>query len=186
MRIARGAFLVCWLGAALSSITSTSFAADGLGLTPAANTPAWARWQGRISLSDTAPVWRANLGGNDAAGLRAARLSVMGDYYFTDPLLGERGGFRATSGVIVGLRSQVGRFEAEAPADTLAAPYLGVGYTGLSGRGAWRYSADLGLLAQSPGDNAIRLGRASGGNTEDLQRDVRFGPSLQLGVSYSF
>lgn len=187
MRIARGAFLVGCLGTAMAAISSASVAADGLGLTPAADTPAWARWQGRISLSNTAPVWRAGLAGYDTTGLRPASVSVLGDYYFTDPLLGgSGGGFRATSGVIVGLRTQAGRPGTDAVADSSAAPYVGLGYTGLSSGGGWRYSADLGLLAQTPGNGLVRFGRPLGSNTDDLARDVRLGPSLQLGMSYSF
>ena len=186
MRIARGAFLAWSLGAALASIVTTSWAADGTGLTPSADTPAWSRWQGRISFTAAAPVWHAGLGGYETAGLRAASVSVLGDYYFTAPLLGGSGGFRATSGVIVGLRAQPGRSEPDATVDTLATPYVGLGYTGLSPHGAWRYSADLGLIGQSLGNSTVRFGRAQGSNPDDLQHDTRLGPSLQLGVSYSF
>ena len=64
---------------------------------------------------------------------------------------------------------------------------MGVGYTGLSVRGGWSVSADLGLVAQNP-SNAVRLGRlfGSGQNLDDMVRDLRMTPMFQLGVSYAF
>lgn len=66
-------------------------------------------------------------------------------------------------------------------------PYLGVGYTGLSNQGGWGFSADIGLVARHPGQ-AVRLGRVFSGtqSVDDLLRDLRLSPLLQLGVSYSF
>jgi len=137
----------------------------------------------------------------------------MGDYYFTRSLpgLGTQGGFRATSGLIVGPRSQAWSGQpgfgaatafslgnrltlGAAPSSrdpstesTTTLPYLGVGYTGLSTRSGWGFSADLGLLAQYPG-NAVRFGRSfsSGQSLDDTIRDLRMTPMFQLGVSYSF
>ena len=71
--------------------------------------------------------------------------------------------------------------------DSATLPYLGVGYSGLSLRGGWSFSADLGLVAFAPG-NAVKLGRVIGGTQglDDLLRDLRMSPVIQLGVSYSF
>jgi hypothetical protein len=62
-----------------------------------------------------------------------------------------------------------------------------VGYTGLSARSRWSFSADVGIVAQNP-SNAVRLGRlfGSGQNLDDIVRDLRMTPMFQLGVSYAF
>jgi hypothetical protein len=137
----------------------------------------------------------------------------MGDYYFSRSLVGARqlGGFRATSGLIVGPRSLLGSAQggfasgnafsigsrsiglAPAPlagdpaAETTTAPYLGVGYTNLSVRNGWSFNADLGLVAQGSGSGA-RLGRGltGGQSLDDAVREMRMTPLLQLGVSYAF
>lgn len=175
----------------------------------------WARWQGRLSLGLTAPTGRFDSFGADGGGLKVGSLSLLGDYYFTDALrIGSHaGGFRATSGVIVGQRSTLWSGQAsltssrgvlgmerrvlgpltsapllpDAGADTSAVPYLGLGYTGLSLRSRWSFSADLGMVARSPG-NAVKLGRVFSGSqgVDDLLRELRLAPVLQLGVSYSF
>jgi hypothetical protein len=125
--------------------------------------------------------------------------------------VGQLGGFRASSGLIIGPRRMLGTgqpaltatnafsignrlfgqpastYTVDAPSDNATLPYLGVGYTGLSVRSAWSFSADLGLVAQSPG-SAARIGRVFGGgqSLDDVVRDMRMAPLLQLGVSYAF
>jgi hypothetical protein len=65
-------------------------------------------------------------------------------------------------------------------------PYLGIGYTGLSSRGGFSFSADLGVVALTPGSD-VRFGRAPAGpNLDEAVRDLRLTPMVQLGVSYSF
>jgi hypothetical protein len=195
-----------------------SAADDGQGLAVSRDQADWSRWQGRISIGNGGgnSFWRTpSLLDQDTA--RPVSLSLMGDYYFTRSLLGvgTQGGFRATSGLIVGPRSQawsgqpglgagsafsvgnrllLGSAAGTAPylrdpstEGTATLPYLGVGYTGLSPRGGWSFSADLGLVAQYPG-NAVRLGRAfgSGQSLDDAVRDLRMAPMFQFGVSYSF
>ena len=177
--------------------------------------PAWARWQGRVSLGLTAPAGRALSLATPGAGLQADRLSVLGDYYFGDisRARGYAGGFRATSGVIVGSRSPLWSGQAslsasrgllgverqvtgllpalpsvaDPNAETTAVPYFGLGYTGLSLRSKWSFSADLGMVARSPG-GVVKLGRVFTGSqgVDDLLRELRLAPMLQLGVSYSF
>ena len=198
----------------LSGITALAFAASahaagGEGLIANPDHVPWARWQMRISVSSVAPApyaygwtgpWRNRRG-----------FDSMGDYYFSTALTlsGTSGGFRATSGFIVGPSTQrwidqpglaVGRaislsnpsWRTNAPpllgdgaTGTAARPYLGIGYTGLSPRGGWSFSADLGLTAQP---QAVRFGRsASGAQALDAAiLDLRFAPILQFGVSYSF
>jgi hypothetical protein len=149
----------------------------------------------------------------DATGLKINGLSLMGDYFFGRSLVGnaDPSGFRTTGGVFYGPRSQLtaGRplvgnqrsllnFDRYVPpasdapasdssADVSALPYLGVGYTGLSVKGGWRINADFGMMALSPG-SSVKFGKVLGGtqSLDDVVRDLRLSPVLQLGVSYSF
>jgi hypothetical protein len=186
---------------------------QGDGLTANPDRLSWARWQGRLSLGSSLPTWQPNLGGAEAMGLKVDSVSLVGDYYFSRSLVGHRssGGFRTTGGLIHGPRSQltsgrpllgsqpagfsverhlVGAADGAGPdgaADIATLPYLGIGYTGLSLKGGWRFNADLGMMALSPG-NSVKLGRVVGGtqSLDDLLREMRLAPVLQLGVSYSF
>ena len=182
----------------LVAAASAAQAGDGAGITPSAEQFQWARWQGRVSV------------GAEPAGLKLNTVSLMGDYYFTGSLLGSRraGGFRATSGLLLGPRTQswlgqpglsagsafsittqaFGQPTAlpaagETPTDTATLPYLGLGYTGLSLRGGWSFNADLGLVARSPG-NVVKFGRSQ--SLDETVRELRLAPLLQFGVSYSF
>ena len=172
-------------------------------------TQVWAQWQGRVSIGNAAPVGRAPFKAQDFAAQRPGSLSLVGDYYLFRSLIGHgsMGGMRATGGVILGPRSQAfaglpgagtgGSFSIgsrllgtsampytnDVAGDLATLPYLGLGYTGLSTRSGWSFSADLGLLAQSPG-NVVRFGR--GQSLDDVVRELRLAPMLQLGVSYAF
>ena len=181
-----------------TAAASAAQASDATGITPSAEQLRWARWQGRVSV------------GAEPAGLKLNTVSLMGDYYFTSSLLGSRraGGFRATSGLLLGPRTQswLGQpglnagsafsistqvfgqtatlpAAGETPSDNATLPYLGLGYTGLSMRGGWSFNADLGLVARSPG-NVVKLGRNQ--SLDDTVRELRLSPLLQFGVSYSF
>jgi hypothetical protein len=205
---------------------STAFAAEGEGLTTSP------RWQCRVllgtgsslnALGNAAPTsdkWVGSTAAN--GGLTVRSLSVLGDYYFGNRVaqrasLGGSagasgdtlsGGFRATSGVLLGqrsgaypllnlasparnfnvdLRSAYAPPSEPAPAEANAVPYVGVGYTGASTKGRWGFSADVGVMALNPG-SAVKLGRVVGGgqNLDDVLREMRVSPMLQLGVSYSF
>lgn len=209
MRTAQKAMLLC-CGVLLASATG---ATNGDGLKAPAGDLTWARWQARISLGATAPAWRASLIESEPAGLRVNAISVSGDYYFSEALFNRRslGGLRATGGLLVGPRALAttgqptlgargSSFAAErrlltaaAPgssettSDISSVPYFSFGYTGLSLRGTWSFSADLGVMALQPG-NAVRLGRVVGGTQsfDDVWRDLRWAPVLQMGVSYAF
>ena len=175
----------------------------------AAEATTWAHWQGRLSLAlPAAAPWQY---GVESPAFKSGSASFMGDYYFSRSLVGPKqlGGFRATSGLIVGSRSApfvaapaLGdsrglsatsrRFAApgitgDTPNDTSALPYLGLGYTNLSARGGWGFSADLGLLGQTAG-GSVRLGRSFNvsQSLDDAVRELRATPLLQLGVSYAF
>jgi hypothetical protein len=210
MRHSTGVLAGAGIGLLLSA--GVGMAAEGQGLTVKRDAAAWSTWQGRVSVGSTSTFWRSSLIDPDA---RPSSLSLMGDYYFSRSLLGlgTQGGFRATTGLILGPRGQAwsgqpglgagGAFSVgnrlfgssagavpylrDPSTETATLPYLGVGYTGLSARGGWSVSADLGLVAQSP-SNAVRLGRlfGSGQNLDDVVRDLRMTPMFQLGVSYAF
>ena len=205
-----------WIFAALVSLSAAmpAVAAEGSGLTPHPDPSPWVqRWQGRLSLSVQSPSFRTSLGSDDA-NLQITGISLMGDYYFARalPLLASDGGFRATSGLILGgraptwaARPQLGgqvaslsverrpagtglaAYGADPTADSATKPYLGLGYSGLSAKRAWSFSADLGLVALAAG-NAVKLGRVFNGGPalDDVVRDMRVAPVVQLGVSYSF
>lgn len=202
------------VGLALVLIAESAAAADPVRAASPSRTSVeaapWAQLQGRVSFGSATSA-ASRIGTQEMDG-RTPGMSLMGDYYFTSSLLGAGtlGGFRATSGLIVGPRSQAwagqpglgagGAFSvgtrlfgsAALPAslrdpasETAAMTYFGVGYTGLSGRGGWSFSADLGVAAPGPG--AVQLGRAFGGqNLDDAVRDVRMRAMFQLGVSYAF
>ena len=197
---------------AFTAFVGLAHAADGNGLTVDAEGGVWPRWQGRLSIGGVPAAPRGAILSAINVG-NPSNLSLLGDYYLTGSMLGPKrnGGFRATSGVIVGGRSAAGLAggsiaaappglsadrrlfgmaaapAAEGVADTSAAPYLGLGYTGLSVRGGWSFNADLGLVSQTR-NGAVRLGRAIAGNQslDDAVRDMRWSPLLQLGVFYSF
>lgn len=171
------------LGAATAICSLTAVAADGLSMRDAA----WPRWQTRISISAPAAL--------PGAETRPLSASLLGDYYFSLPRLlplSAQGGLRATSGVITvsgGNGSGLARQSLSGADAPESLPYLGLGYTRLSARGGWGFSADVGLVAQNPA-NAWRLGRALLGNPrqdlDDAVRSLRLAPHLQLGVRYTF
>lgn len=172
-------------------------AAEGLAVPESA----WQRWQARAALStyDSSP--------------RLAAASLVGDYYFRGLRLGSTGttgGFRATSGLVLGAGSamlgaagvpsrmgnglslghlamswvQPGADPGDAGA-TL--PYLGLGYTAISAGSGFSFTADVGVVAQNPSVTSGQ-GRALFG-TQSLDaafRNLRLTPVLQLGVRYTF
>jgi hypothetical protein len=155
------------------------------GLTIPDGQAVWPQWQARVAVdppllmpvSLTAPL-------NVAYGTGISGSRLLGDFYFDAPglrLPASMGGLRATSGLINGLRSTAQTISTE----TL--PYLGLGYTGLSLKGGWGITADLGLALENP-SSAARAGRALLGNQglEQALREVRLSPMLQVGVSYAF
>ncbi len=199
-----------WIATSVVAVAPwcSAAATEGDGLTP------WPRWQGRLSIGTSAPARNAEMARADSGGLKVRSFSLMGDYYFAGPVLSTvtAGGFRATSGLIAGARSSnylsggssslSGRaFSidqrsaawasppslAEQASELGAVPYLGVGYTGLSSKGRWGFSADVGVMALSPG-STVKLGRVLGGgqSLDDVLREMRLSPLLQVGVSYSF
>lgn len=201
-------------GTLAAALGAPAWSAQGDGLIPNVDQLPWARLQSRISLTTPSARWQGSEIGRSGAGLTVRSASVFGDYYFSGSVWSAlpAGGFRATSGVILGPRSQAwpvsvagGRSavsfsldrrvfgSSSAPLavdgsnDTTTTPYVGIGYTGLSARGDWSFSADMGMAAYGSGA-AVKLGRSlgAGQNLDDAVREMRLTPVLQLGVSYSF
>ena len=192
----------CWLLVGVLGLGAAPLAqadeADGLTLP---------RLQGRVKLGMGPEAAGAGL--NGSAKLTGA--SVLGDYYFGREVsrAGDASGFRVTSGVFLG--SQLGLWGGHPSAqmsgsllsverhsfsllalprgaeDAGTVPYLGLGYSGTSLKGAFSFSADFGLMALNPG-NAVRLGRTFNGgqSLDDVLREVRLAPLVQVGVSYQF
>lgn len=186
-----------WLSLGLALAAAGSQAADGLSA-PRAN-GLWPQWQARIHLQ-TAALSAPGTG----ATQEIKGGSVLGDYLLVQPSFGM---FRATGGVVVGSLSGTPLYKA-LPGQTLsmfvqdnglrprllavaesppALPYLGLGFSGAPLAGGFSVSADLGLVAQSPG-SSIELGRALLGNqgVERAFRELRLSPMAQLSVRYAF
>ena len=140
----------------------------------------------------------------------APRAQLFGDYYLTGPGFGQgdiAGGLRITSGLVIGAagprRTNQGlpplrlgevprgpsslRLGPDPDSSRVALPYVGLGYTSLSVRDGWGFSADIGLGGRAPGER-LRLGRSgpSTAQVENVLDDLRLAPVLQLGVSYAF
>lgn len=204
---ATGQFAALTIAAIVAAAAPAPALAEGTGIVADANRLPWPRFQGRIAYT-AVPSWRSDFGSAEASGLKVGGASLMGDVYFgASPR-----GFRATSGVLVGARHGLwgstlpaavsphrlgverrfpGATALGAPVDTASEsatlPYVGIGYSSMPSRAGWSFSADFGLMSLAPG-NAVRLGRVFSGSQslDDVVRDMRFAPVIQLGVSYSF
>ena len=64
-------------------------------------------------------------------------------------------------------------------------PYLGLGYNDRPLRSGWGFTADVGVMALRP-SGGLRLDRGGVPTVDDVQRDLRLAPVLQLGASYAF
>lgn len=188
----RGALAAAVLGTALGAPV-TARAADGLHATPAET---WPVLQARVNLM----LSRADAG--RAVTLRQA--AVLGDVYLErhggHPDARWRGGFRATSGLVFGaIGASVSAVERDGSPSLLIVreegvtverdvwPYVGFGYSGLTPRGGWGFSADLGIALRQ-GAAAAELGRALVGlrGWEGTLRRLDAMPMLQLGLRYRF
>jgi hypothetical protein len=162
----------------------------------------WPRWQARFGLATSA----SELDAGDRWQLTSGQL--LGDYYWSGlrPAgAGRSGGFRATSGLLLGQRAlalgtpalaaaqglsltlsrrtKLAPSAAEAQEAWSAVPYVGIGYSGISLRGGWGFTADLGLAGTSGG---LRARRDSTQGVDELLRELRLTPVLQFGASYAF
>jgi hypothetical protein len=207
---------VLWIcAAAASALAMADARGEGEGLSANADRVPWARFQGRVSSAPGAAGWRADLAPVERSGLQVRSLGLLGDVYLgrTKAVSGVPAtGFRATSGLLIGARSPLlgaastpsagglyasnrrlfgaspgTSWASEASVDSSTVPYIGIGYSSLQAKSGWSFSADLGVVSQSPG-NVVRFGRVVGGSQslDDVVRDMRLQPVFQLGVSYSF
>ena len=207
---------VLWICVAVASaLTLADARAEGDGLAANADRVPWARFQGRLAYAPGAPGWRAELAPLERTGLQLGSVGLLGDVYLgaTPAPRTNAGGFRATSGLLIGARSPwlgasttspsggllardrrlFGASASPLPSaadvsvDSATVPYIGIGYSNLSAKSGWHFSADLGFVSQNPG-NVVRFGRVFGGSQslDDVVRDMRLAPVVQLGVSYSF
>jgi len=180
----------------------------GSGLLPNRDAGPWSGLQARISLN-TGAAGQPGASRFDTTTPKLQGMGLFGDYYFTRAGIGQQltGGFRATSGVLFGAttplwattalgssgyssiaRRNIGSLASPwlGEADNATLPYVGLGYSGLSLKGGWGFAADLGVMAVQPG-SSVRLGRSSSAPASDeLVRELRLSPVLQLGVSYTF
>lgn len=185
----------------------------GLSVLPAAHaqssglsleTPAFGpRLQARLGLNTSLSSEGVTAAWQQQAGV------LLGDYYFSRVRLGSSdvsGGFRATSGLLLGQRSlalgtpalagtqsmnvtllrqvRVAIPGAEGSTEPWAAlPYLGVGFSSSSVRGGWGLSADFGFAARTP-SGGLRVNGTQA--LDDVLREFRLTPVLHVGVSYAF
>lgn len=194
--------------AAVPALSNLAHAQDGLRASSAS--PARAE-----SSAQSAPHWQARFGAaspastQSSARLQGTALHLLGDYYwqgFRPARFGLSGGFRATSGLLVGERAlalmtssalsrsnaasasgmramRLGEAEREL---ALAVPYIGVGYSGVSLRGGWGFTADLGLAGTGGGLQMRRDLPAHSRGADEILRELRLTPVLQIGASYAF
>lgn len=185
---ARFRFLVVAVWGALG-LTGSVRATEGLSVPTSESF--WSRWQPRLELRDPAGT-RLGLVAEPTQPLRAA---LLGDYDLGDfglALPRTVGRFRATSGLLFGLRPTGGPSSLAQPWAGIdpappSAPYIGLGYTGWMSKTGLSFSADVGLTADYPG-GTWRFGRALLGNqgADAALREIRLQPRLQLGMQYSY
>ncbi len=206
MSTARTRFLALTLG--LLAATPAAWAQGGLRLADATRPQetAWPRWQARLGLATTASAIDPGTHWHASAG------QLLGDYFWSGlrPAGASRsGGFRATGGLLLGQRSlALGTPTLSAsqgmsltlsriarPSTGLGdvtsepwsvAPYVGIGYSGISLRGGWGFTADVGLAGATGGLRTRRDATFSLQGAEDLLRELRLTPVLQVGASYAF
>jgi len=176
----------------------------------------WERVQGRMALGTvSSPSLGKGLAHNTGTGLvsaappdapaRLSSVSLIGDYYL-GPSAGTPlnqiapTGLRATTSLMLGKRAPLwgmsststgllgdNRNPMDPSGESNSTPYLGIGYTGAAAKGSWGFTADLGVMSLSPGQ-VVRFGKVFNGtqNLDDVVRDLRLAPVLQLGISYAF
>jgi hypothetical protein len=191
--------------AAVSLLATPAAWAQGQGLTFDEQAPFGPRLQARLGVNTSTTLTE----GGTASWQHQAGV-LLGDYYFSRARLGQgqvSSGFRATSGMLLGQRSlalgtpalsssqgwavtQLRQPRGALPAiesasePWAAVPYIGVGWSGISVRGGWGVSADLGLAGRSGSNGGLRV--SGNQSLDDLLRELRISPMVQVGVSYAF
>jgi hypothetical protein len=193
-----------WI-ATVSLLASPAAWAQGQGLTFDEQARFGPRLQTRVGLNTSIALTE----GGSASWQQQAGV-LLGDYYFSRARLGQgqvSSGFRATSGMLLGQRSLalgtpamsnpqgMAVTQLRQPRGALpgiesasepwaAVPYIGVGWSGISVRGGWGVSADLGLAGRSGSNGGLRV--SGNQSLDDLLRELRISPMVQVGVSYAF
>lgn len=196
----------------LAALASTSHAGDGLKVNPSDDFWSGVRANIRLnaSLASTAPL--GSLQSWSGTGPTPYSAAIIGDYYFSaaGPDKREpRSGFRASTALLirqpgvslselawssrseasfgiparVSLSSVSAGYSDDSAERISTQPYLGLGYSGMLPKSGWGYWADIGLVVQNPG-GVLGIGRAQG--FDDVLRDLRLAPLVQVGVNYSF
>lgn len=176
----------------LAGVSVPVAAADGLSV--ADGSGAWPRWQARLGFIDTPARFDRLAGASAGAAGRAAVLGDidLGDFGLTG--LRAQGRFRATGGLLVNPRPTPGIWVTPSllsagfnGGESMAAPYLGLGYSGWLHKTGLSFTADIGVTAES-GASSLRLGRALFGyqGQDASMRELRLQPRLQLGVHYRY
>lgn len=194
--------LSCLAVCGLAAVFTTAFVpahAEGLRLTPSpSDTPVWPLWQARRTVlaapSSALSLWaRSGAAGYGEVPSAGSHLTLLvGDYFFERPGLSwwpSSGVLRASTGLVVSQQLGIGLRSPDATSigPNASLPYVGLGYSGLSLRGGWSVSADLGLIAENP-SGLSRAGRALFGSQglDAALRELRLSPLLQVGVRYQF
>jgi hypothetical protein len=175
-----------WLGGALALLACTAASAQDRGLLTSANALGGASWQARFERDGRSPVSDRGLLSLGLPTVSQQTLRLMGDYQFSTFRLGDTGGLRLTGGLLINLRASSNVNGSGSTSDSAAAlPYAGIGYASGDSRGAWGFSADLGLAAQGLGP--ARLDRLLGGaGNLGVDGQARLLPVLRLGMSVAF
>jgi hypothetical protein len=200
--ISRWGWLACLLFAASVAQAQSGLrvgSSDAAGQEPS--------WQARFGASTGTSSINAGTRWQLSAG------QLLGDYYWSGlrpTWAGQSGGFRATSGVLFGPRSLAlgtpalglpqgpgltlshSTWLSPGPGDALSAeswsplPYFGIGYSGISLRGGWGFTADLGLIGTTGGLRARPDGPLGVQGVDELLRELRLVPVLRIGAGYAF
>lgn len=172
----------CLLAACLGLATGAADAQHGLMLP--AEESAWPRWQWRAQwlLGPTLPAGSLWADARSGQGLRLA-----GDYIIYD-LRAPGGGFSAAlraTGALT-LTERVGGPGAVAGSEPglTTQPFLGLGISGVWPRSGWGLSADLGFGGH--GEGLRWRPERQGWALDDIVRDLRLAPTLQIGLTYAF
>ena len=175
-----------WICGALALLASTGTWSQDRGLLTPVDALGGASWQTRFVRDSTSPASERGLLSLGLPTVSQQTLRLMGDYQFSTFRLGDTGGLRLTGGLLINLRATSNVNGGGSTGDSAGAlPYAGIGYSSGGNRGAWGFSADLGLAAQGLGP--ARLDRLLGGaGSLGVDVQARLLPVLRLGMSVAF
>jgi hypothetical protein len=172
-----------WLFAACLGLAAGAAGAQHGLVLPDADA-AWPRWEWRAQwlVGPTLPAGHLWAGARGGQGLRLA-----GDYVFHD-LRTPGGGFtaalRATGSLTLTERAGGPFGLAGNESGLTTQPFIGLGISGVWPRSGWGLSAELGLAGY--GEGLRWRPERQGWAFDDLVRDLRLSPTLQLGITYAF